>query len=198
MCIRDRPNIKELQSIVDFAKVDPSIDTTYFPNTKAYVYWSSTSVNSDHAWAVWFDHGYVDVNWQSFGGKDDSAYARAVRSVAPPRANAGLDQVVFASVTLDGSGSSDPDGSIVLWEWSFIHRTSPSYNRFAIGVNPVVTNLASGFYDVTLTVTDNTGGTDTDIMLLGAAGIWDINGDQQLGLEEVIYIMEILSGKRND
>jgi len=38
---------------------------------------------------------------------------------APPTANAGVDQVVNAgaSVTLDGSGSSDPDGDAISFSW---------------------------------------------------------------------------------
>ncbi|OGW06183.1 MAG: hypothetical protein A2W77_01010 [Nitrospinae bacterium RIFCSPLOWO2_12_39_16] len=39
------PNIKELRSIVDNTKYDPSIDTTYFPNTNSSFYWSSTMAN---------------------------------------------------------------------------------------------------------------------------------------------------------
>jgi hypothetical protein len=36
------PNIKELRSIVDNTKYNPAIDTTYFPNTASFNYWSST------------------------------------------------------------------------------------------------------------------------------------------------------------
>ena len=71
----------------------------------------------------------------------------------PPEADAGLDQVVEqdslggASVTLDGSGSSD-DGKIApltyTWTWS---GGSPT------GVNPTVT-LPMGLTEVTLTVYD--------------------------------------------
>ena len=77
------PNIKELQSIVDFSRSDPAVNTNYFPNTKSYIYWSSTSVTQDLAWAVWFDYGYVDFNWQYFGGKADQAHVRAVRNATP-------------------------------------------------------------------------------------------------------------------
>lgn len=114
----------------------------------------------------------------------------------PPTANAGPDQVIFDSVTLDGSGSSDSDGTIASWEWTLTHRTNSSFNRAASGEKPTVSNLAAGFYDVVLMVTDDSGATDTDSMLLGAAGIWDINGDGKLGLSETIYILQILSGVR--
>ena len=81
------------------------------------------------------------------------------RSVAPytepnqaPFADAGPDQTVYvdeacqAQVTLDGSGSSDPDGDALTYTWE---------NSFGPvdGVNPTVT-LGLGTHDITLTVND--------------------------------------------
>jgi len=84
----------------------------------------------------------------------------------PPVANAGPDQNVTDSdrngseqVTLDGSGSSDPDGSIV----SFVWREGAA--QIATGVNPTVT-LSVGTHNITLTVTDNGGLTDTDTVTI--------------------------------
>ncbi len=81
---------------------------------------------------------------------------------APPTAAAGLDQVVTdsddngtESITLDGSGSSDSDGTIVSYSWQ------DSGVEIATGVNPTV-DLAIGTYTLTLLVTDNGGGTATD------------------------------------
>jgi hypothetical protein len=83
-------------------------------------------------------------------------------------ADAGDNQVVYNQVTLDGSGSYDPDGSDLSYEWVLEHKDNSDYNEVAVGVNPVVSDLEHGFYFVTLTVTDNQGGTATDDMLLGA------------------------------
>lgn len=116
--------------------------------------------------------------------------------IDPPTANAGPDQIVFNEVTLDGSQSNDPDGTITSWDWTFTHRTDASLNRTASGEKPTVSNLAAGFYDVTLVVTDNDGAVDTDTMLLGVAGTWDINDDDKLGLAEIIFILQTLSGVR--
>ena len=85
-------------------------------------------------------------------------------------ANAGADQVVFASATLDGSGSYAENGQIINYTWELKHRENPAYNRTASGATPTITNLAKGFYDVTLTVEDETGATGQDSMLLSAAG----------------------------
>jgi hypothetical protein len=69
------PNVKELQSIVDFSRVGPAIDTTYF-TSQSNVYWSSTTsaAFTGYAWVVYFDHGYV-----SFVDKSNAYYVRPVR-----------------------------------------------------------------------------------------------------------------------
>ncbi len=61
---------------------------------------------------------------------------------------------VGVAVTFDGSGSSDPDGTIVSYDWDFGDGSTGT------GVNPTHTYAADGFYTVTLVVTDD--GTLTD------------------------------------
>ena len=71
------PNRKELRSIVDYAKYNPAIDTSYFPDTLSSYYWSSTTgaYGSGNAWYVnFFDGSY-------FSNKSNAYYVRAVRSV---------------------------------------------------------------------------------------------------------------------
>jgi hypothetical protein len=55
--------------------------------------------------------------------------------------------------TFDGSTSTDPDGSVVAWNWTIPGKQNKS------GVS-VQYSLAPGTYAVTLTVTDNLGATD--------------------------------------
>jgi hypothetical protein len=81
-----------------------------------------------------------------------------------------FDEVAFDEVTLDGSASSDPDGTIVSYDWTLQHRKNPDNDKSATGVNPTVIGLSNGFYDVCLTVTDDLGATDIDCSLLAAAG----------------------------
>lgn len=83
-----------------------------------------------------------------------------------PVANAGPDQLVAdsdglpgESVTLDGSGSIDPDGAlggIIRYDWM-----DALGNHLATGANPTV-NLADGVHILTLVVTDNSGDSATD------------------------------------
>ncbi|MCK8601346.1 PKD domain-containing protein [Desulfoferrobacter suflitae] len=88
----------------------------------------------------------------------------------PLSANAGPDQVVNEKVTLDGSGSNDPGGVIVSYQWQLKHESNSSFDQTATGMKPTVVNLEKGFYEVTLTVTDNSGLTDTDKMVLAVSG----------------------------
>ncbi|MES9991400.1 MAG: autotransporter domain-containing protein [Candidatus Thiodiazotropha sp.] len=75
----------------------------------------------------------------------------------PPTANAGPDQEITDAdnnntedVTLDGTGSSDSDGTIVSYQWF------ESGTEIASGVSPNV-SLSVGTHNLTLRVTDNDG-----------------------------------------
>ncbi len=46
------PNIKELQSIVDFGLYAPAIDASVFPNNGSEFYWSSTTVPKTQTQAI--------------------------------------------------------------------------------------------------------------------------------------------------
>lgn len=83
---------------------------------------------------------------------------------AMPAANAGEDQAVVipAAVTLNGSGSNDPDGLVVSYAWRKV--SGPASYQFS-DANAMVTsvsNLAAGNYVFELAVTDNQGGVGTD------------------------------------
>jgi hypothetical protein len=72
------PTSKELRSIVDNSRYNPAINTTYFPNTAASWYWSSTTFvyYTPLKWGVHFDYGNAN------GGSNynaDFSYVRAVR-----------------------------------------------------------------------------------------------------------------------
>jgi PKD repeat protein len=58
-------------------------------------------------------------------------------------------------VTFDGSGSSDPDGTIVAYDWDF------GDGNTGTGVSPTHSYSSVGSYTVTLTVTDDSGLSDT-------------------------------------
>ncbi len=61
------PTKEELHSIVDYSRTNPTIDTTYFPNTPTAPFWSSSpnALNSDNAWLLNFSHGNDSYNRNS-------------------------------------------------------------------------------------------------------------------------------------
>jgi PKD repeat protein len=68
------------------------------------------------------------------------------------------------AVSVNGSGSSDPDGSIASHAWSF------GDGGTATGATASHTYAAAGTYTVTLTVTDNRGATDTETKQVTVSG----------------------------
>ena len=85
----------------------------------------------------------------------------------PPIADAGSDQAAGegASVSFDGSGSTDPNGTIVSYSWSFGDGGAGS------GATITHTYADDGVYTATLTVTDNDGATDTDTVVITVSNV---------------------------
>jgi endoglucanase len=80
-----------------------------------------------------------------------------------PTANAGANQTITlptSSVSLTGTGS-DPDGSIVSYQWSQASGPSQAMFLSTSWANTSVSGLIQGTYVFALKVTDNTGGTGT-------------------------------------
>ncbi len=91
------PTKRELFSVVDFGRYSPSINTSFFPNTKTDNYWTSSS-DAANAWKVYFgvyrDDGcdlYGYSHWNnyygvttSYGSKSEVYYARCVRGEELP------------------------------------------------------------------------------------------------------------------
>ena len=75
----------------------------------------------------------------------------------PPLANAGTDQTIVLptnNVTIDGSGSSDPDNNITSYAWTKISGPSSFNITNTNAVKTQVTNLERGVYQFELKVTD--------------------------------------------
>ncbi len=86
------PTLAELQSILDFGRFNPAIDSTAFPNTPTEAYWTSspTTAYAANAWLVSFYDGMAYYN-----GTDAPGFVRCVRSSA-------------AVVASNGSGGAPP------------------------------------------------------------------------------------------
>jgi hypothetical protein len=100
----------------------------------------------------------------------DEAIRSTVEAVTLPTADAGGDQTVECSsptgtpVTLDGSGSSDPEGDPLVFTW-----TAPfaEGSGTATGVSPTVT-LPLGTHEIMLTVFDGKHGSNSDTVIITA------------------------------
>jgi hypothetical protein len=74
------PTRNEMQSIVDYTRFNPAIDTAYFPDTVSSEYWTSTKVASDYAGGdLWWFVGFRDGDISSFSSVDELS-VRAVRA----------------------------------------------------------------------------------------------------------------------
>ncbi len=108
----------------------------------------------------------------------------------PPIANAGPDQSIHVSgsVTLDGSGSSDPDGNPITYTWSFVSKPPGSIAAFSNPaiVNPTFTPDLPGDYVIQLVVTDSFGAASqpdqVTISTLNSAPIAEAGPDQAITL----------------
>jgi uncharacterized protein YjdB len=91
----------------------------------------------------------------------------------PPVANPGASQTISLpnnSVVLDGSGSNDPDGTIVSYAW--IQQSGPNSASLS-GQNSTqlsAGNLIEGLYVFELTVTDDNGISDSETVSVNVLG----------------------------
>jgi hypothetical protein len=116
----------------------------------------------------------------------------------PPTALAGPDQVITLptdSISLDGSASNDPDGTISDWLWKKISGPA-SFNIInASGSATVVNSLVAGIYKFELTVIDISGlfATDTVMVTVSSGNqppIANAGGDITTNLPVNIIILD--------
>ena len=112
-------------------------------------------------------HGYSGINPSAvFNANLDNIVLSvpAVGPVIPPIADAGDDIIADANevVTLDGSGSSDPDGQIIKYTWKRLPDGVVIYS----GPEPTCQTRALGRVEevIELTVTDDSLATATDTL----------------------------------
>ena len=123
-----------------------------------------TNANAANASFVADLAGTFEVRLTVTDNQGATATDTVVIQVAPlstraPNANAGPDQNVGvgATVTLNGSASSDPQGGPLTFAWTFLSRPAGSNATLANATTPNPTFVAdvAGAYEVQLTVTDN-------------------------------------------
>ena len=101
----------------------------------------------------------------------------------PPVANAGNNATItlpISSVTLDGSASKDPDGTITSYAWTWVSGPTQYTIANASAVSTTVSNLAQGTYTFKLAVTDNSG-TSSSATVQVVVNAAPSNGDNSTG-----------------
>ncbi len=95
-------------------------------------------------------------------GATDTDTTTATISNAPPVCNADgpYNGTVGSPVQLDGSGSFDPDGIIILYEWDFDGDGTYDWSSATSG-NTTHTYTLAGFFTAILRVTDDDGDEDS-------------------------------------
>lgn len=89
-------------------------------------------------------------------GLTDAADPDCVSNQAPvANPNGPYNASVGSPVSFDGGGSTDSDGTIVAYDWTFGDGSTGT------GITPTHTYLSDGTFDVTLTVTDDGGASDS-------------------------------------
>jgi len=156
------PTIDELNSIVDTNYINPALNPI-FQNAPGLGTWSGTTYvdNTSQAWGVGFYGGglhHCNKDGRIKLIRCVRTYTETPVNNIPPIAVAGPDQNSTEGdlITLDGSESSDPDGSIVSYLWkenSIILSNDVSFDK---------TDFSVGTHIVTLTVTDNDGASTSD------------------------------------
>jgi formylglycine-generating enzyme required for sulfatase activity len=170
------PTLRELESIVDYGRSYPSIDTTAFPSAVSSEYWSSTAsaFSSGNAWCVYFSNGpVVDRN---------KASAYAVRAV---RGGTSKDLIMiiasmFTKTQLD-QAVADANAAKDL----IIAQKDQTITTLNTTISSKDQTIASMFTKQQL-----------DQAVVEERIKWDINNDGKRGLEEVIYILQTLVGLR--
>ena len=105
------PSPQELLTIVDNSQRTPAINTTYFPDTPwSSDFWSSSTDQSDtdYAWYVDFDDGYVGLV-----SKTDTSHVRCVRGATLPTGS-------FESSTVNSDVIVTDTETGLIWQKTYV------------------------------------------------------------------------------
>ncbi|MGA1824073.1 MAG: PKD domain-containing protein, partial [bacterium] len=146
-------------------------------------------------------NGTYEISLVVNNGTDDSAPDTVIvktrqEVINPPIADAGPDQEAIClntKVTLDGSGSHDPDGDALTYEWSFKSKPDDSGATLenSTSVNPSFTTDIEGTYELELIVSDGVLDSDPDSVTITAGNckpVANAGEDQEVDVNTVFTL----------
>ena len=136
----------------------------------------------------------ADDGWELPECSDVWSFTTTAPPNQPPVADAGENQTVVegTNVTLIGTGT-DPDGTIVLYEWDFTTDGTYDTTNTTSGTTTHI-YATPGIYNATLKVTDDGDATDTDnvtITVTEAANLLpeaDAGDDQEVDVDQAVTL----------
>jgi len=137
-----------------YVKIDSGSDT-WAGNVTT---WTSTNAVADgtHTFYVKARDASTNNNNGSYGSCSFTINTTSIGN--PPVANAGgpYTGLTYQNIIFDGTGSNDIDGTIDNYTWDF------GDGSFGYGIKPIHSYNAAGLFNITLTVTDNDGLSDSN------------------------------------
>jgi hypothetical protein len=146
----------------------------------------SIAISNGHYTASWDTTGMDEGEYTLLADFEGYCSQEPVKinlvAVIPPTADAGSDIIVYEgdTVLFNGTGSVDPDGTIISYHWEFGDGDT--------GSGPMPTHIYGddGVYTATLTVTDNDDLTDSDTCVITV-----LNVDPEASIDGAYIDVEI-------
>ena len=141
-----------------------------YVNQKKANYGLTTSYAGGHCcWGQFYNPAFTQNGMNIYQWALQYTKGASALPATVPAANAGSDQTVqlpVSLVTLNGAASTVTNGTIARYAWT--QKSGPSTAAIVspAGASTVVSGLSAGVYTFALTITDNTGKTSTDTILV--------------------------------
>ncbi len=132
---------------------------------------TSTQANPSHSYAGAGSYSISLSVTDNLGGKGSDATTASITSAPPSNqvptahANGPYSGTAGQAVSFSSAGSSDPDGSIVAYAWSFGDGATSTQ------ANPSHSYAGPGSYTISLSVTDNLGAKGSDATSASIQGV---------------------------